>query len=195
MAESTNPTIAPYASTGEVKLRVTASLPEGEDAEALLQPAIKKILAAAGDYCYGIDVPDLQTAVVQSLRQKGLTVASAESCTGGLVAARLTEVPGASAVFGCGIVSYNNTVKAEVLGVDPAIIEQYTAVSAETAAAMAAAIRQNPAPRSASVSPAMPAPLPVRVSRSGWSLWQWPAKNTAMSAAFSSTATMPTPGI
>ena len=142
MAKSKNPTIAPYAGTGEVKLRVTASLPEGEDAEALLQPAIKKILTAAGDYCYGIDVPDLQTAAVQALRKKGLTVASAESCTGGLVAARLTEVPGASAVFGCGIVSYNNTVKAEVLGVDPAIIEQHTAVSAETAAAMAAAIRQ-----------------------------------------------------
>ena len=87
-------------------------------------------------------MPDLQTAAVQALRKKGLTVAAAESCTGGLVAARLTEVPGASAVFGCGIVSYNNTVKAEVLGVDPAIIEQYTAVSAETAAAMAAAIRQ-----------------------------------------------------
>lgn len=104
MAESKNPTIAPYAGTGEVKLRVTASLPEGEDAEALLQPAIKKILAAAGDYCYGIDVPDLQTAAVQALRKKGLTVAAAESCTGGLVAARLTEVPGASSVFGCGIV-------------------------------------------------------------------------------------------
>ena len=88
MAESTNPTIAPYAGTGEVKLRVTAALPEGEDAEALLQPAIDKILAAAGDYCYGIDVPDLQTAAVQMLRQKGLTVATAESCTGGMVAAR-----------------------------------------------------------------------------------------------------------
>ena len=128
MAESTNPTIAPYAGTGEVKLRVTAALPEGEDAEAILQPAIEKILAAAGDYCYGIDVPDLQTAAVQALRQKGLTVATAESCTGGMVAARLTEVAGASAVFGC--------------GVDPAIIEQYTAVSAETAAAMAEAIRK-----------------------------------------------------
>ena len=142
LAKSKNPTIAPYAGTGEVKLRVTASLPEGEDAEALLQPAIKKILTAAGDYCYGIDVPDLQTAAVQALRKKGLTVAAAESCTGGLVAARLTEVPGASAVFGCGIVSYNNTVKAEVLGVDPAIIEQHTAVSAETAAAMAEAVRK-----------------------------------------------------
>ena len=142
MAESTNPTIAPYAGTGEVKLRVTAALPEGEDAEALLQPAIDKILAAAGDYCYGIDVPNLQTAAVQMLHQKGLTVATAESCTGGMVAARLTEVPGASAVFGCGIVSYNNTVKAEVLGVDPAVIERHTAVSAETAAAMAKAVRR-----------------------------------------------------
>ena len=140
MAESTNPTIAPYAGTGEVKLRVTAALPEGEDAEALLQPAIDKTLAAAGDYC--IDVPNLQTAAVQMLHQKGLTVATAESCTGGMVAARLTEVPGASAVFGCGIVSYNNTVKAEVLGVDPAVIERHTAVSAETAAAMAKAVRR-----------------------------------------------------
>ena len=59
-----------------------------------------------------------------------------------MVAARLTEVPGASAVFGCGIVSYNNTVKAEVLGVDPAVIERHTAVSAETAAAMAKAVRR-----------------------------------------------------
>ena len=142
MAESTNPTIAPYAGTGEVKLRVTAALPEGEDAEALLQPAIDKILAAAGDYCYGIDVANLQTAAVQMLRQKGLTVATAESCTGGMVAARLTEVPGASSVFGCGIVSYNNAVKAEVLGVDPAVIERHTAVSAETAAAMAKAVRR-----------------------------------------------------
>ena len=142
MTESKNPTVAPYAGTGEVKLRVTASLPENEDAEALLQPVIEKILAAAGDYCYGIDVPDLQTAAVRTLRQKGLTVAAAESCTGGMVAARLTEVPGASAVFGCGIVSYNNEIKTDVLGVDPAVIAAHTAVSAQTAAAMAAAIRR-----------------------------------------------------
>lgn len=142
MTGSKNPTVAPYAGTGEVKLRVTASLPEGEDAEALLQPVIEKILAAAGDYCYGIDVPDLQTAAVHTLRQKGLTIATAESCTGGMVAARLTEVPGASAVFGCGIVSYNNEIKTDVLGVDPAVIAAHTAVSAQTAAAMAAAIRR-----------------------------------------------------
>lgn len=195
MTESTNPTIAPYAGTGEVKLRVTASLPEGEDAEALLQPAIDKILAVAGEYCYGIDVPDLQTAAVQALRQKGLTVATAESCTGGLVAARLTEVPGASAVFGCGIVSYNNTVKAEVLGVDPAIIEQYTAVSAETAAAMAEAVRKKSGADIGIGVTGNAGPTASEGQPVGLVLWRYPAKNTAMSAAFSSTATMPTPGI
>ena len=137
MAESKNPTIAPYAGTGEVKLRVTASLPEGEDAEALLQPAIKKILTAAGDYCYGIDVPDLQTAAVQALRKKGLTVASAESCTGGQIAARITALSGASSVYRGGVVSYWTSVKAEVLGVPQTLLDQYGAVSEECARSMA----------------------------------------------------------
>ena len=142
MEHSTNPTIAPYAKAGEVMLRVTANVPVGEDAEALLRPTIEKIKAAAGRYLYAVDLPDLQSAAVHRLREKHLTVATAESCTGGLVAERLTAVPGASEVFGCGIVCYNNEVKQDVLGVDPAIIRQYTAVSAETAAAMAEAVRK-----------------------------------------------------
>ena len=142
MVQSQNPTIAPYAGTGEVKLRVTARVAEDEDAEALMRPVMEQILAAAGEYCYGVDVPDLQTAAVKLLREKGLTAATAESCTGGLVASRLTEVPGASAVFGCGIVSYNNEVKTDILGVDPAVIREYTAVSAQTAAAMAETVRR-----------------------------------------------------
>ena len=87
-------------------------------------------------------IAELSREIVRECTARSVKISTAESCTGGLVAARLTEVPGASAVFGCGIVSYNNTVKAEVLGVDPAIIEQHTAVSAETAAAMAEAVRK-----------------------------------------------------
>lgn len=141
MTVSRNPTIAPYAKTGEVMLRVTASVTEGEDAEALLAPAIAKIRETAGEYLYATDLPDLQTAAVEALRAKHLTVATAESCTGGMVAERLTAVPGASQVFGCGIVCYNNEIKERLVGVDPAIIEQYSAVSQETAVAMAECIR------------------------------------------------------
>lgn len=142
MTKSENPTVAPYAKAGEVTLRVTARVAEEEDAEKLLQPVIETIRGAAGEYLYGIDVPDLQTAAVELLKAKHLTVATAESCTGGMVAERITSVPGASGVFGCGIVCYNNEVKERLLGVDPAVIAQYTAVSEETAAAMAEAIRR-----------------------------------------------------
>ena len=83
-----------------------------------------------------------QTAVVQALQRAGLTVAAAESCTGGLIAARLTDVPGASAVFHCGIVSYSNEVKMALLGVRPETIRDFSAVSAETAAEMAAGVRR-----------------------------------------------------
>lgn len=142
METNPNPTVAPYAKSGEVMLRVTASVEEGEDAEALMQPALDQIRAAAGEYLYGIDTPDLQSAAVARLKEKRLTVATAESCTGGMVAERLTAVPGASQVFGCAMVCYNNRIKEELLGVDPQIIQEYTAISEETAAAMAAAIRK-----------------------------------------------------
>ena len=137
-----NPSLATYAKPSEVRLRATAKADSAAAAEAMLVPVVKEVTDYLGDVVYGVDVPNLETVCMTHLKEKGWTFATAESCTGGLVAARLTEVPGASAVFGCGIVSYNNTVKAEVLGVDPAIIEQYTAVSAETAAAMAEAVRK-----------------------------------------------------
>ena len=81
---------------------------------------------------------DKQTEVVRGLSRLHLTVAAAESCTGGLIAARLTDVPGASAVFHCGVVSYSNEIKASVLGVNPETLRDFSAVSAETAAEMAA---------------------------------------------------------
>ena len=122
MEHSLNPTVAPYAKTGQ--LRVTARVQNGEDAEALLQPVMEKIKEQVGGYLYGIDVGDLQTAAVHALKVNGLHVAVAESCTGGYVAKRLTDVSGASEVFECGVV---NT---------------FGAVSEETAREMAAGVRR-----------------------------------------------------
>ncbi len=83
-----------------------------------------------------------QTEVVAALSRQHLTIAAAESCTGGLISARLTDVPGASAVFHCGIVSYSNEMKIAILGVKPETIQNFSAVSAETATEMAAGVRR-----------------------------------------------------
>ncbi len=141
MKNSTNPTIAPYAKTGEVTLRVTASGDTYEECETLIVPVIKQIKDALGQYIYGIDVANLQTAVVQALKEKNLTVATAESCTGGLVSQRITQIPGASEVFGCGVCSYSNAIKQSVLHVSGDTLEKYGAVSRQTAAEMAQGVR------------------------------------------------------
>ena len=142
MEAGTNPTIAPYAKTGEVMLRVTAKAKNAEEAEKLLSPAIEAVKAEAGEYLYGIDVGDLQTAAVQMLLKKGLVAATAESCTGGYVSKRLTDVSGASAVFQCGIVTYSNEMKERMLGVSHETLERYSAVSPETAVEMAKGVRR-----------------------------------------------------
>lgn len=141
MAQSQNPTIAPYAKEGEVQLRVTAAAKDKAAAEALMAPALQRLQREFGPYIYGVDVGDLQTALVQRLQANGQTIAVAESCTGGLVAKRLTEVPGASGVFGFGFCTYANLAKERLLGVRPETLERYGAVSAETAAEMAAGCR------------------------------------------------------
>jgi PncC family amidohydrolase len=95
-----------------------------------------------GDLVYGKDEPSLEAAVVKLLAEKGLTLGCAESCTGGLFAKRLTDVPGASRVFRGGVVSYTNEVKSALLGVDPALLEEKGAVSPEVAQAMALGARK-----------------------------------------------------
>ena len=142
MEHSLNPTVAPYAKTGEVQLRVTARVQNGEDAEALLQPVMEKIKEQVGGYLYGIDVGDLQTAAVHALKVNGLHVAVAESCTGGYVAKRLTDVSGASEVFECGVVTYSNRMKHHLLGVSRQTLDTFGAVSEETAREMAAGVRR-----------------------------------------------------
>lgn len=142
MLEMQNPTIAPYAKTGEMYLRVTASAKSEAEAERMIGPVIEKIRSYVGEYIYGIDVGNLETAAVQMLQQKKLHVATAESCTGGLVSKQITNVPGASDVFGCGVVAYANEIKMKVLGVREETLKAHGAVSPETAAEMAAGIRR-----------------------------------------------------
>ena len=142
MEESTNPTVAPYAKTGEVQLRVTARVKQGEDAEALLQPVMEQIKEKVGEFLYGIDVGDLQTAAVWALKEKNLHVAVAESCTGGYVAKRITDVSGASDVFECGICSYSNRIKHQILGVKQETLDTFGAISEETAREMVEGVRR-----------------------------------------------------
>ena len=142
MVESSNPTLAPYAKEGEVQLRVTACVHRDEDAEAILQPMMDKVSEIAGEFIYGIDIGDLQTAAVTRLKEKGLHVATAESCTGGYVSKRLVDVDGVSEVFDCGVCSYSNDIKEKVLGVSHDTLVAYGAVSEQTAREMAAGIRR-----------------------------------------------------
>ena len=136
MQNSTNPTVAPYAKEGEVELRVTALGADETECENLIAPAIEKIKGELGDVIYGIDVKSLQNAVVSKLAERGLTLATAESCTGGLVGKRITEISGSSSVYLGGIVSYANSVKIGQLGVSEETLRRYGAVSEQTALEM-----------------------------------------------------------
>lgn len=142
MNAMSNPTLAPYAKEGECELRVTAKAPTDTEAQALLKPTVEQVKALFGPKVYGVDVSSLEEVVEGLLREKGLTIGAAESCTGGLIAKRLTDVAGASQVFKGGIVSYTNEVKAGVLGVPQHLLEQFGAVSDQVAAAMAQGARR-----------------------------------------------------
>ena len=141
MVKGANPTLAPYAKTGEVLLRATAKAPTEAEAEEMLRPMVERVKEILGDIVYGEDVGSLEEAVLTILKDQGKTVSFAESCTGGLLSKRLTDLPGASQVFRGGVVSYTNEVKAAALGVDQALLDQYGAVSEPVARAMAEGCR------------------------------------------------------
>lgn len=142
MEKSLNPTVAPYAKTGEVQLRVTARVKDGEDPNALLEPVMEQIRQTVGEFLYGVDVGDLQTAVVRLLTEKERKVAVAESCTGGYLAKRITDVSGSSKVFECGVCSYSNRIKHQLLGVSEQTLAEYGAISEQTATEMASGVRK-----------------------------------------------------
>lgn len=135
--DAQNPTVAPYAKDGEALLRVTAMAMTKEDAESLCEPVIEEIKKRLDAYVYGVDYNCIEEAVVGMLKEHHLKVATAESCTGGLIAKRITDVPGASEVYECGIISYANGIKHKVLGVSEDDLNKYGAVSEPVAKQMA----------------------------------------------------------
>ncbi len=134
----TNPTIATYAKTGEVHVRVTARAADEQEARKLVKPVVKEIKSRLGDCVYTTREDEtLEMAVVRLLHKYGLTVATAESCTGGLIAGRLVNVPGVSDVFREGFVTYSNKAKRKYLDVGKGTLKKYGAVSEQTAKEMA----------------------------------------------------------
>ena len=142
MSHMGNPTLATYAKPCEVRLRATAKAESPQAAEAMLSPVVEQVREALGEYVYGVDVKDLAQVCMEELLKKHLTLATAESCTGGLVARRITALPGASKVYRGGVVSYWTEVKAAVLGVPQKTLDTYGAVSEQTARAMAEGARK-----------------------------------------------------
>ena len=134
---STNPSMAYLASAGEIKIRLSAKAADVETARAMIEPIEAEVRRRLGSLIFAADDETLESVLVAELTARGWTIGSAESMTSGMIASRLTVLPGSSAVYRGSVVAYANDVKIHVLGVDPAIIETHGVVSVETAAAMA----------------------------------------------------------
>ena len=141
MNRMTNPTMAPYAKECDCLLQITAKAKSEAEAEEMIAPVMEHVMQRLGDVIYGVDVDCIEESVIKLLREKGMTFSAAESCTGGELAKRFTDMPGASAFFKGGVVTYTNEAKAKLLGIDPALIEEKGAVSYEVAKAMAENVR------------------------------------------------------
>ena len=132
-----NPTLAPYAKPSGTELRITAHADTEAEAMALIDPVEAQVKAILGDVVIGVNVESVEEVCLALLKEQGLTLGTAESCTGGLIAKYMTDLPGSSAVFRGGVVSYTDGVKAGVLGVPQEMLDQYGAVSPQVAEAMA----------------------------------------------------------
>jgi nicotinamide-nucleotide amidase len=141
MTSMENPTLATYAKPAEVRLRATAKAASAAEAERMLAPVVEEVRAALGNYVYGVDVSGLPEQCLRLLLEKQYTFATAESCTGGGIAQRITALPGASNVYRGGVVSYWTAVKAAVLGVPQTLLDEYGAVAEPTARAMSEGAR------------------------------------------------------
>ncbi len=137
----TNPTIAPYAKFGEVSLRLTASADNADEAKKLIAPVADEIYKRLGDNVYGEGETSLAQTVAEILVKKGLTIACAESCTGGMLTAKLVDFAGVSKTLIESVVCYSNESKISRLSVNPETIHDFGAVSEETAREMAEGIK------------------------------------------------------
>jgi len=141
LMEKSNPTIAPLVGKGETRLRIVAKAKNYEEANALIDEAEKEVLSRTKEYFYGYGDETLEQIVGELLLEKDLTVAVAESCTGGLVSSRLTDISGSSRYIKLNFVTYSNESKIKTLGISDKIIENYGAVSDKTAISMAEGVR------------------------------------------------------
>ena len=138
MDAQSNPTIAPYAKTGEVHLRVTAKAENEDAANELMKPVVDELFKRFGDSIYTTkEEVTLEEAIVELLAEKNMTLTTAESCTAGLLAGRIMNVAGASSVYNEGHITYSNEAKERILGVSHETLEKYGAVSPQTAHEMA----------------------------------------------------------
>lgn len=137
LLEHENPTAAIYCKPGECEIRITARAQNHQQGEQMCRTFAEKFYEALGPAVYDADVPGPAWTAVRLLREKNLTLATAESCTGGMLSEQITQVPGASDVFGFGYVTYWEQAKAKMIGVNPDVIAQYNVVSAPVAAQMA----------------------------------------------------------
>jgi len=138
----TNPTIAPYAKDGEVTLRITAMCNNDKEGEELITPVIDEIKNRLGDTVYSVDNKNLEEVVGELLIKNNISISFAESCTGGLLSSKITDIPGISSVFAGSMVTYSNDVKARNLGVSEETLKTHGAVSSSTAKEMAVNIRR-----------------------------------------------------
>lgn len=142
LMQSANPTVAPYATDGEMFARVTARAGSRQDACDLCAPVVEEIRGRLGDVVYGLNAPSLEAVVFDLLLKSKKTVATAESCTGGLLAKRVTDLPGSSAIFQMGLVTYSDQAKESLLHVSGELLKEHGAVSPEVARAMAENMRE-----------------------------------------------------
>jgi nicotinamide-nucleotide amidase len=141
MKKGKNPSIAPYAGGGEVELHITARAENLFQAKALCSKAKEKVLSLLGEFCYGQGDTNLEKELVKALLQKGKTIATAESCTGGLVSQRITSVSGASEVIELGVCTYSERIKKSVVSVSGDTLETKGVYSKECALEMARGVR------------------------------------------------------
>ncbi|AFY42648.1 competence/damage-inducible protein A [Nostoc sp. PCC 7107] len=136
-----NPTVAPYAGKGEVRLRISAKANSEVAAEELIAPIEKQLKKIAGLDCYGADDDTLASVVGELLRSAKETVSVAESCTGGGLGQMFTEISGSSDYFWGGVISYDNSAKIRLLGVNPKDLDKFGAVSSVVAEQMALGVK------------------------------------------------------
>ncbi|MBE7045638.1 MAG: competence/damage-inducible protein A [Ruminococcaceae bacterium] len=142
IAKNENPTVAPYAETAGVRLRITASCRDASEGEELIRPVLEHIKSLVGAYIYSEEDKPLSQTVAECLIAKNITIAAAESCTGGMFSKMIVDYPGTSAIFSESVVTYSNEAKQKYLGVREETLARFGAVSRETATEMAQGIRR-----------------------------------------------------